>query len=296
LIYFDLKNKQFVSIENGTGIPLYQVKYEPLFLSYSPDRSKALLIGDVNDVFRPIEFVDLEKKSKITLSPNIINAVFSPDGQGVLFHYVDHDKTQSTVYVSDFTFRGGRKVLDLSYSEDATYVLRFSGPETFWVMRATSDFGLESLRQYNLDGKAIQTTREDFFEDFVPAPDGKSLAAVISGDHYNEDLETDVFKNETSAKVSLFRDSLGWTNYELDSASNQMIWDSNGKYLYVIGKRVNEAGSALYRINATDGKLVRLDTPIDQNPDIYELSISKDNKTLYVVSKGQLYTYSLESK
>jgi hypothetical protein len=296
LVYFDLKNKQFVRIENGTGVPLYQVKYEPLYMSYSPDRSKVLLTGDVNDVFRPIDFIDLDNKSKLTLSPNIINAVFVPDGKGVLFHYVDHDKQQSTVYVSDFTFKGGRKVLDLSYSEDATYILRFSGASTFWVMRATSDLGLENLRQYDLDGKAIQTTREDYFEDFLPSPEGQSLAAVIAGDHYSKDMDQTAKEDGRSSTLSLFRNSLGWNNYDLRSASNQMVWAHTGKFLYVIGKGPNETNNALYRINTVDGKLVRLDTAIDHNFDIYELSISTDNKTLYVVSNGQLHTYLLESK
>ena len=286
-IYFNTANKKFFRIQDGKQEELYDPGFEPLAIKYSTDRKRVLLIGSMDDLGKPIELVNLESKEKVTLAYQVWDAEFSPASNSLVLYYVDHEKAEAGLYLSDLGFKQKRKLVSLDYGPDRSYLIRWPTQETIWIMPVTAHVEPVTIQKVSFkDGGAVGVSTQRF-GDFIVSPDGKTVASTIMSEREAELVP--LYQN-----LFILKDEKTWTDTRITTTLTQAVWGEQG-ILYVIGDKGNDKNK-LYRIDTNTGssELVAADIPADLA--VTDMVYRAGEKKIYLINDGQAIIIDLSKE
>ena len=285
IVYFNKEKKTFFELKDGKAIEQFNIDYEPITIIYSPDRTKALLFGDVEEIGRPIDLINFETVEKKTLANGVISAAFSPDSQNLVLFFKDYINETAGLYRTDLSLQNKAKIKDLVYSEGLNYLLSWPEQEYVWTLMAFPEIVDVKLSKVKvLDGSTI-TIGDDKFADFKVAPNGLDVVGMVM----TNPAEMNFSGLRTETEYTSFNDKLlvntpgnGWIDTGLMSNIFQVAWTNENKLLTVANLEGQPA--QLYSVNPEDGKYEEWDIEIPQDVYITEMVLVEFENKLYILN------------
>ncbi len=281
-------NQDYVTYFNASDKSFYKgqqkvltLSYEPLFISYAADGSKALLISDVQNILQPIQVVDFKTLTYHPLSPYVINAALSPDSLTLAYHYNNPNEGANGIYVSDYRGANPRKLYTLTDEGDTSYAIRWVDRSSIVVLPVPPEIVQVPLFVINTSSGAYSLAGQGYFLDVKPDNTGNYFAVLTSDG-----------AQATGPSVGLYDLSLLNPRTKIVRPTSvqtsliQSAWSKTGSSLYSVGSYNGQFG--LYKVDG--GGTVSLLKPLaaaDWN--ITEIYVSSNDQQVTVVSNGQVY-------
>jgi len=296
LYYFSDLDNSFYRTTQNENQKVISITYTPAEVSFSANNTKALIIGSLQDLSRPIDLVDLNKLQLFTLDPRILNASLSPDGQNIAYHYFDEQAAVNELRYSDLQHSKIKTLQDIGMSDTSEYFelysLEFiSNTEvvTFPVFRDISDV---DLTLFNTSGNSSSVLTTAPIIDLIASPHGQKVALVLAGNVGSADLESSLEK--INEGIIWFMDMSGnKTPTNIKASANHIAWSTNSDKLYVIVKYPSDE-NALLEVYP-DGRTNTIANDLQIGGIVTQISVTKDDKNLIIVTDGNVSNINLNS-
>lgn len=275
MAYFNVADKSFYLNANK----IITLDYEPLTVLFSQNLNTAAVIGDAQNILKPIQLFNLQERSGWFLDPKIMNLAFSPEGDKMVYHrLLPADKT-SKIEFSALTGQNPKTIYEPEFEDGRLYALRWPWPNSVFVFPISSDITRVSLAKIDLLSDKYEDIYESYILDVLPSPSLNILAVIEDNPNAGQRQLSIIDSNGNLIK-----------QIKLETTSQQTSWNKKGDRLYVFGNYNGAEG--LYRLdkngNATILQKLSLDTY-----SISYMAISDSEKELYIINKGKLETIAL---
>uniref|UniRef100_A0A7C4M0C5 Dipeptidylpeptidase IV N-terminal domain-containing protein n=1 Tax=candidate division CPR3 bacterium TaxID=2268181 RepID=A0A7C4M0C5_UNCC3 len=214
------------------------------------------------------------------IGENIYGITWTPDGKNIIYSYTKEfgGDTSQGIYVADSSFNNQRKISDLFFYE---FSIAFLNNEEFLISKVLNEAGGTELYRINYKLKKTDRVLSD-----IPICDFN----LISSDLVFLCL-WDADSQEVSFK-KLFLKDMSLEYLDENIASDAYIISDSGDYVLSIGINSDIDKYEIYKTNIWDGKKEKLKVSITYNKDV-TLYIQLKNNTIYFISNGAVYMYSL---
>lgn len=285
LIYFNLDNKKFVRINDGTVREFPGINFEPFEISYNYDLSQALLFGSIENPSKPFKIIDFNESKIYYLDPNISSAQFSPNGFEIAGYDFNENTGVGTLSLYDNRGIKIREIYKYQFNEGvAGFGLRWLNSNEILSLPIQQELVNVPIISTNVSsGTSIERVPSGPYLDIKPSSDGKFLAILEfkpegSGGSDDGQFDTQSFLSlydlDMNRKVEISE------LIEVEMA--RVIWSKNSQQLYAI----TNTDSRLIKIDL-DGRVSFLSTYKGDDA-IYQLVLSNDETYLWIVTRSGL--------
>lgn len=290
-----------LSLDNKNIKKISQNLSTPEDVIWSPDRSKAILKvvywkGYFEESKSPFTspdipngtltnwLYDFNTKKLKQLNHNIQSIAWLPNGEGIVYHFLDEEKNISNLSIANPDGSNWQNIITLKYDiGEGSYGLAFLDEKNliyFTYPSAPADLAFYKL---NLETKKITQliNKSPLGGGVLVSPNNQKICFEIL---HEEDM------NYTLGVVD--SDGKNKKDLKIKTSLQKSAWASDGQSLIAAVREENKTTDTFYKINITTGQKEEIkyksETPIDAT----NLMLTKDGKTLYFTSDDYLYKLS----
>lgn len=252
-------------------------------IEYSPNQEQALIhwSNPKNSFDAHTWLANLkDKKLENELSTNILNAVWSPDGTKIAYHFFDWDNNINNLAISNPDGSGWETLTNI---QQEAIVIAWIDNTTVIFYTIPFELATVDVNLINLESKAVSKIIDQKIVGQAKVLKEQNKILFDIADSETSDFKLNIY--DIQNKKLNPTDSLVSVNNSVQKESSAII--------YGVFRPADARKDKLVEVDSNNNSLKELDTSLNQSIKTQGLLISPDGKTLFLNSEGVLYRLNL---